>query len=357
VSAAEQTNTNHALVKNAGQSNEQERRKRMTTTTAARQDNNDEAREGTGPSTTLDCRLRPIPGIENAWCVPKLLSDDECRSLHERAARALLFDHHGHGDGDVPMLEHRDDRHRTNRSVVVIDKELAERVWERLQQDQQQQQPALLSPILIRRDSRIAGIEECDIPTLQGKWIAVGLNEYWRVAVYDRGGHFGPHRDAHRGESDHRRSFITVNGYLVGLPPGYGGATRFLHDDQHVFLDEATGRYAPSPGSVLHTVPADAAGKAVLFYHGLLHDGEPIAEDCPVQKWIFRSEIMYRRDEASIVAVDESLTAEQREARQHLRTAQRLEANRQIAEAIQCYKKAYRLDPTLEERGDEPKQV
>jgi hypothetical protein len=318
----------------------------MATTKAARQDNNDEAREGTGTST-LDCRPRPIPGIENAWCVSKLLTDDECRSLQERAARALLLDHHGHGGGDVPVLEHRDDR-----SVVIVDKELAEHVWERLQQDK-----ALLSPILIHRDSRIAGIEECEILTLQGKWIAVGLNEYWRVAVYDRGGHFGPHRDAHRCESDHRRSFITVNGYLVGLPPGYGGATRFLHDDQHVFLDETTGRYAPSPGSVLHTVAADTAGKAVLFYHGLLHDGEPVAEDCPVQKWIFRTEIMYRRDEASIIAVNESLTIEQQEARQHLRAAQRLEANRQIVEAIQCYKKAYRLDPTLEERGDEQKQV
>jgi 2OG-Fe(II) oxygenase superfamily len=304
----------------------------MTTTTPGQEGM---AKEGTG---ALDCQFQSI--MANAWLVPKLLSDGECNSLRGRARLSLTNEDDDGGVRGEGQRGKRDDRHRTNHSVVVKDKDLAERVWERIKD----QVPAEI--VIHPHDKEVAGIEKPDLTKLQGKWVAVCLNDHWRVAVYDGGGHFGPHRDAYRSESEHRRSFITVNGYLVGLPPGYGGATRYLRDDQDAFLDETTGRFAPAPGSVLHTVAADTAGKAVVFFHGLLHDGEPIDPKCPVEKWIYRTDIMYERDENSIMA--SWLTASQREARQHLEEAQRLEANGQLAEARINYNRAYRLDPALD---------
>jgi hypothetical protein len=98
---------------------------------------------------------------------------------------------------------------------------------------------------------------------------------------------------------------------------------------------------------VVHRVAPDTAGKAVLFFHDHLHDGEPIAMDCPVRKWLCHNDILYERrpnnDDAPV-----ALTASQQEAQKHLELAQQCEANGQIEEATQSYRRAYRLDPSLD---------
>ena len=43
-------------------------------------------------------------------------------------------------------------------------------------------------------------------------------------------------------------------------------------------------------------------GSAVVFYHGQMHDGEPLTDDAPA-KWIFRFDILYAREG---VEVDET---------------------------------------------------
>jgi len=274
---------------------------------------------------SIDSTLHPV--MENAWFVPKLLSDQECDTLKDRALE-IGFDERAK----------RDDRHRTSRTVVFQDDALASAVWERIK-DQ------IPREIVINADHPPPGVEHD--PNLQGRWIAKGLNPHWRVAIYDVGGHFGPHRDAPRIEGLHRRSFITINGYLTALPENSGGATRFLRNDHVVYLDEATGRYAPVPGSVLHKVEDDCAGKAVVFFHDFMHDGEPLNPQRPeAQKWLYRSEVMYERDLTS--PLTPQMTAEQWEAREYLHSAVKMEEAGNISAATQAYRKAYRLDPSLE---------
>jgi len=91
-------------------------------------------------------------------------------------------------------------------------------------------------------------------------------------------------------------------------------------------------------------VEADKAGKAVVFFHDLMHDGEPLKEGSP-PKWLFRTEIIFERDPETAP----KLTDEQREAREFLRRAELAEESSNFTEAMSFYKRAYRLDPSLQE--------
>ena len=92
-----------------------------------------------------------------------------------------------------------------------------------------------------------------------------------------------------------------------------------------------------------HTVEADKAGKSVLFLHDLKHDGEPLQEGSP-PKWFFRTDVVFERDAETAP----KLTDGQREARRALDQAEEFETQGAIKDAIRCYSKAYRLDPSLE---------
>ena len=90
---------------------------------------------------------------------------------------------------------------------------------------------------------------------------------------------------------------------------------------------------------VLYRVESDQAGKAAVFFHGLMHDGEPLAEDSP-PKWIFRTLVLYKRDPETAP----TMTGDQKQARE-LKEAERLG---RIQEAIKLYLKAYRPDSSLD---------
>jgi hypothetical protein len=104
------------------------------------------------------------------------------------------------------------------------------------------------------------------------------------------------------------------------------------------------GIFSTSEDDVIHRVEANKAGKAVVFFHDLMHDdGEPLKEGSP-PKWMFRTEIMFERDPKTAP----QMTSQQREAREFLRKAETAEMQGNIPEAITLYKKAYRLDTTLD---------
>jgi len=205
------------------------------------------------------------------------LSSEECAQL--QALEQGLADYQS------------DKRLRDMDRVEVNMPELAETVWARIES-------------LLPQQVVVDGSDECrrlglpaDDAILHGTWKPLGVNPYLRVARYpgDGRGHFGPHRDGAFEVSPMERSLMTLNGYLADIPHGYGGRTRFLVDDLEIYQDDATGRFTvrDPATAVTHTVRPEA-GAAVIFFHGLMHDGEPLAAGAPA-KWIFRFDILFRR--------------------------------------------------------------
>jgi len=265
----------------------------------------------------------------SAWVVDELLTPEECTHFLHNASVANITNKKAAGDV----------RHRDSVSVSIDDEFLARRIFDRIKE-------FLPQEIVVNADCDHPGLKESK-EALLGKWTPYALNSRWRIACYPGKGHFGPHRDGCYIQDEHHRSLITINGYLTDRPVGYGGATRFVRDDLNTFLNK-DGIYTTPDDAVLHRVEADQAGKAVVFFHDLMHDGEPLKDGSP-PKWLFRTEIMYERDPDSAP----KLSLVQIEARNLLKEAEEAETKCNIPEATRLYKKAYRLDPALSMRVDE----
>ena len=95
----------------------------------------------------------------------------------------------------------------------------------------------------------------------------VGANERFRGYKYARAERFAPHRDGCFVRNADERSELTL---MVYLNEGFrGGTTRFLDFEVDV-------------------VPR--TGSALLFQHGLLHEGSPVEHGL---KYVLRSDVMY----------------------------------------------------------------
>lgn len=261
---------------------------------------------------------------DSAWVVDDLLTPEECQGFMDRAIDAGIEGKTAAGDV----------RHRNSTTVALDDAEMADRIFERIKDH-------IPREVVVDEDCDNPGLRE-HVSELLGTWRPCGLNERWRVVCYPGSGHFGPHRDGCRFVDEHRRSLITLNGYLTDRPRGFGGATRFVRDDIEVGLND-DGLFTTPEVDVLHRVEADKAGKAVVFFHDLMHDGEPLKEGSP-PKWLFRTEILFERDPETAP----QLTSEQKEAREFLKKAEQAEEGGRLPEAVSFYKKAYRLDPSLD---------
>mmetsp|Transcript_8544 Transcript_8544/g.17736 ORF Transcript_8544/g.17736 Transcript_8544/m.17736 type:complete len:250 (+) Transcript_8544:2-751(+) len=227
-----------------------------------------------------------------------------------------------------------DKRHRDCHRIELDLPELANIVWERLCDH-------IPSKVMVGNGHPpIPGVDQSH--EWWGEWEPYGVNHKWRIVCYPGKGHFAPHRDSDYQASEHERSFLTINGYLTALPAGVGGATRFLTDDQPAVLDDQ-GRFGAKPGSVLDRIEDDLEGKSVIFFHRLMHDGEPLQEGSP-PKWLFRTEVMYRRKLESAP----QFTKEQIQAREFLKEAEQAENEKRLDDAMKFYNKAYKLDPSLE---------
>ena len=215
-----------------------------------------------------------------------------------------------------------------------MDKDLADRLFERLCQH-------LPQTIVVDENTTNDGLRHSK-EQLYGTWRPTGVNERFLVSRYDGLGHFGPHRDQGRVDNENHRSLITLAGYLTDRPAGFGGATRFVRDEMDVFQRE-DGLFTTPEEDILHRIEADKAGKAVLFLHDLMHDGEPLKEGSP-PKWFFTTDVTFERDPETAPKLSEN----QKEARRILKEAEAMEMEGQISAAKKCYNRAYRLDPSLE---------
>mmetsp|Transcript_27343 Transcript_27343/g.66375 ORF Transcript_27343/g.66375 Transcript_27343/m.66375 type:complete len:272 (-) Transcript_27343:1564-2379(-) len=263
---------------------------------------------------------------ESAWVVQDLLTKEECEYFLQRAKSLGIQDRIAAGDV----------RHRNSTTVSLDDKEMADRIFDRIKNHIPQE-------IVIDEHYQNPGLATKN-DQLYGKWKPYGLNFRWRLVCYPGQGHFGPHRDGYHQVDEHHRSFITINGFLTDRPPGFGGATRFVKDEIDAVLND-DGIFSTSESDVLYRVEAEQAGTASVFFHELMHDGEPLKKGSP-PKWLFRTEIMYQRDPES--APKATLT--EIEARKYMALAEEAESKGEIIKAMSLYKRAYRLDPQLEDQ-------
>jgi predicted 2-oxoglutarate/Fe(II)-dependent dioxygenase YbiX len=141
---------------------------------------------------------------------------------------------------------------RNNERVMLDNFEWARNLWERAK-------PLIPSPYL--------GHE------------ATALNERFRFYRYDEGHTFRPHIDGHFARNDERSQFT----FMVYLNDACeGGETVIYIQDDGLTLPEGTDiRVKPE------------TGKALLFYHYLLHEGAPVTGG---RKYVLRTDVMYRVD-------------------------------------------------------------
>ena len=170
-----------------------------------------------------------------AFTIPDVLSATECAAMIERIEQL--------GPAAAPVSMARGEilrpDIRNNQRVMFDDVALAARLHDRI------------APML---------------PALCGGR-AIGANERFRGYKYARAERFAPHRDGCFVRNADERSELTL---MVYLNEGFrGGTTRFLDFEVDV-------------------VPR--TGSALLFQHGLLHEGSPVEHGL---KYVLRSDVMY----------------------------------------------------------------
>lgn len=125
-------------------------------------------------------------------------------------------------------------------------------------------------------------------------WKPVGVSPLLRFIRYKEGGQLVAHYDATYKESEERRTLMSLVIYLTKTETG---ATRFIRDPQRGkamskmdFSD--WDRSANSDEVIFESLPE--VGKAIIFDHRLLHDGQPLAEGSS-EKIIIRTDIMFEK--------------------------------------------------------------
>ena len=279
---------------------------------------------------------RVLPG---AYAGRGLLTRGECETLMREAIdRGMRHVEQGRrcgtsikvkADGSVT-----DARLRDCTRTELLHPELADKMFERLR-------PHLESEVTVdgSESAHALGLPASD-PMLHGVWRPSRVNPMIRICRYpgDGRGHFGPHQDSSFEVGPHERSLLTINGYLNALPEGAGGCTRFLIDDLPVYKD-ARGRFTvEDESSVLGRIRPDEPGMAAVFYHGLMHDSEPLRSGAP-PKWIYRTEVIYTREPSSVPAI----RTEAALAREIERAAERIERS-DPTRSVRLYQLAQRLN-------------
>lgn len=278
--------------------------------------------------------------VENkCWTVHGFLSREECKKLVEL----------GISEGIEGKQASGDVRHRNNCKVLIEDDGLARKMWDRIKD--------VVPGVFVIGDSSTPppeGFKRDSVTDMKGIWTPSGVNKFFTLLYYRSGGHFGPHRDGYVIKSEHERSILTLSTYLIDRPLNHGGGTNFLRDEMDCPPVDENGRIRSPEDDIEVKVPSDEAGKALVFLHDLMHEGETLevrGEDGQIDKsteaepkWLLITQVMYTRDPSSAP----KMTDVQMEARTLLKEAEEAEVNGDIPLAIKKYNRAYKLDPSLE---------
>lgn len=274
------------------------------------------------------CRPLPDPWGATSWLGDGLVSDEFLAALCERLNGA---------DTAVERIDIDGDRgaRRLVERVNVTDATLAASLETALR-------PLLPSTITVdARSGRCVSVGTSEVPLPSGfdasvydqhmgpfaggDWELAGIDRHVNMYRYPVGGVFSQHRDAPRFYSADERTFFTV---LVYLNAAYeGGRTTVLDDDGIQAFD-----VAPRPG------------RAFLMLQRTLHQGSEVTSG---SKEILRCDVLYRRLGASDAPVQAHLDNAARAAQWHT-LGLALEESGQLTEAVKCYQRARKIDPTIE---------
>ena len=241
-----------------------------------------------------DSRTTLIRLLDGAWSAHNVITHEEAEQLRDDALSSGAMKHVENNTANMT-----DARLRDCTRCSLERPELAALIFERLRPH-------------LDHEVHVDGSEECRLrglpagdEELHGTWRPSGVNPVIRVCRYpgDGRGHFGPHQDSAIEFSRHERSLLTLNGYLATMPEGVGGCTRFLIDELPMFKDERGRFTVEHPADVVRAAIRPETGGAATFYHGLMHDSEPLLEGAP-PKWIWRTEVVYQRDPSSCPQID-----------------------------------------------------
>ena len=178
----------------------------------------------------------PADLATSLFTIDAVLTEDECRTMVARA-EAVGFELATINAWEGPRV---DTKVRNNDRVILDDELLAKDLWSRVQDK---------------------------VPPLRGGRQVRGLNERFRFYRYRPGQKFAWHSDGPFLRENGEISLLT---FMIYLNDGYlGGSTRFD-------WTEISGK----------------TGMALVFEHGLLHEGAAITEGT---KYVLRSDVMYGR--------------------------------------------------------------
>jgi len=210
---------------------------------------------------------RDIEGLDG-FVLDGVLSHEECAALISQADGSWSF----WDNSEKPRVQFRN-----SHTVEVTHHDIADEVWRRVA-------PFVNSLVDLKEDDDRF---ECDIG---GQWHPYGINPNLLLGHYQNGGHFAPHTDGTTVVDFNRRTFYTCLLYLNESPSG--GCTKLYADKQmeKELVKDEEGRLTGDQSLVLEAV-RPAAGRMLVFYHRLMHEGEPAAN-----KYFIRTDVLYRRE-------------------------------------------------------------
>ncbi|MBS2035880.1 NAD(+) synthase [bacterium] len=205
-----------------------------------------------------------------------LLTPTECAALREEVLAQNQVEVGLHGRVD-------DTGQQGSGRATAYSPEWAEALWQRLA-------PAIQQ---VRVFDELSPTDHGGHPV----WRAVGVNPVLRFMCYRPGGQLVPHYDAGFDYGDGRRyTLMSLVVYLSSVPEGAGGRTRFLFDPQRGLpVSERNHEDWTHPAGEVVSLAAvmPQVGRAALFDHRLLHDGE--AWEGPGERLIMRTDLIFER--------------------------------------------------------------
>lgn len=224
-----------------------------------------------------------------AFVVSNFLTESECDAIISEADRIGFKN-----SDDVP--HEYPTSYRNNQRMIVINKQLARVLWQRM------------VPHLTAAD--VANVTPVGFGT-EGIWVPVGLNDGFVLSKYSPGQYFKPHQDGLYINKNEEHSIFSVVIYLNQGSSFKGGNLNFVDrrdDEEEVKNNEKeekegedkkdkrsskkSKQSATSKAKRVLAVYSPRKGEAIVFNSDALHEGEALESG---YKYIMRTFIMFRR--------------------------------------------------------------